>query len=144
MCSYYLPLLGLRAGQLAVANDLGEHVRLTQDQNFVGPELDLGPAVLAEDDLVAFLEIHLDVLPVLVASAGANGEDLAALRLLLRRVGQHDAAYRGLLLIEDLDDQAVTKWLQVHPHSSCSDDFVTIVGTLPSGVPGHCNRLLAG
>src|SRR5204863_574001 len=48
------PLLGLRAGQLAVANDFGEHVRLTQNQNILGPELDLGPAVLAEDDLVAF------------------------------------------------------------------------------------------
>src|SRR6476659_2145484 len=44
-------LLGLRAGQLAVANDLGEHVRLTQDQNFVGPELDLGSGGLAEDEL---------------------------------------------------------------------------------------------
>src|SRR5919198_636461 len=129
MCFYYLPYLGLRAGQLAVANDLGEHVRLTQDQDVVGPELDLGPAVLAEDDLVAFLEIHLDVLPVLVPSAGADCEDAPALRLLLRRVGQHDAADRGLFLIEDLDDQAVTKRLQVHPSSSCPD-FVTTIGTL--------------
>src|SRR5204862_5752844 len=121
----YLPRsLRLRAGQLAVANDLGEHVRLTQNQNILGPELDLGPAVLAEDDLVAFLEIHLDVLPVLVPSAGADGQDLAALRLLLGRVGQHDAANRRFLLIEDLYDQAVTKRLQVHPLPSCSDDFV--------------------
>src|SRR6266511_17780 len=110
----YLPRsLRLCAGQLAVAHDLGEHVRFTQDQNFVGAELDLGPAVLAEDDLVAFLEIHLDVLPVLVPSTGTYCEDTAALRLLLRRVGQHDAADRCLFLIEDLDDQAVTKWLQV-------------------------------
>src|ERR1044072_1941438 len=135
----YLRYLGLRAGQLAVANDLGEHVRLTQDQNFVGPELDLGPAVLAEDDLVAFLEIHLDVLPVLITGAGANGQDASALRLLLRRVGQHDAADRGLLLIEDLDDRTVTKGLQVHPLPSCSDDFVTSLGTLQPGVPGHSN-----
>src|SRR5205814_10656794 len=109
MCFRYLPgFLRLCAGQLAVADNLGEHVRLTKDENFVGPELDLGPAVLAEDDLVAFLEIHLDVLPVLVARAAANGEDTAALRLLLGRVGQHDAADRRLLLIEDLNDQAVT------------------------------------
>src|SRR5512133_414766 len=136
----YLPrCLRLRAGQLAVANDLGEHVRLTQDQDLVGPELDLGPAVLAEDDLVAFLEIHLDVLPILITGAGADGQDAAALRLLLRRVGQHDAADRGLLLIEDLDDQTVTKRLQVHPLPSCSDDFVTSLGTLPLGVPGHSN-----
>src|SRR5919198_5474189 len=111
----YLRYLGLGARELAVTDDLREHIRLAQDQNFVGPELDLGPAVLAEDDLVAFLEIHLDVLPVLVPSAGADGEDLAALRLLLRRVWQHDAADRGLLVLEDLHDQAVTKRLQVHP-----------------------------
>src|ERR671933_2345352 len=98
MCCYYLPL-GLRAGQLAVANDLGEHVRLTQDQNFVGAELDLGAAVLAEDDLVAFLEIHLDVLAVLVAGPGTDGQDAAALRLLLRRVGEDDAADGRLLLL---------------------------------------------
>src|SRR6266487_757550 len=136
----YLPFaLRLCAGQLAVANDFGEHVRLTQDQNLVGSELDLGPGVLAENDLVAFLEIHLDVLPVLVPIAGANGEDTPALRLLLRRVGQHDAADRCLFLIEDFDDQAITKRLQVHPHSSCSDDFVTFIGTLMVGVPGHSN-----
>src|SRR5439155_23368953 len=45
---------------------------------------------------------------------GAGREDLAPLRLLLRRVGQDDAAYRRLLLLEDLDDQAVTKRLQIH------------------------------
>src|SRR3954447_18923294 len=132
MCLRYLRYwLGLGARELAVADDLGEYIRLAQDQNFVGPELDLGSAVLAEDDLVPFLEIHLDVLPVLVPSAGADGQDAAALGLLLRRVGQHDAADRRLLLIEDLDDQAVTQWLQIHPHSSCSDDFVTTIGTLP-------------
>src|ERR671938_692589 len=98
MSASYLRYLGLRAGQLAVADNLGEHVRLTQNQNFLGPELDLGPAVLAEDDLVAFLEIHLDVLPVLVPSTGADRKDTAALRLLLRGVWQHDAARRRLLL----------------------------------------------
>src|SRR3954447_9042646 len=119
MCLRYLRYwLGLGARELAVADDLGEHIRLAEDQNFVGPELDLGPAVLAEDDLVAFLEIHLDVLPVLVPRPGTNGEDTAALRLLLGRVGQHDAADRRLLFLEDLDDQAVTKRLQIHPASS--------------------------
>src|SRR5262249_24418256 len=140
----YLRYLGLGARELAIADHLREHIRLAQDQNILGPELDLGPAVLAEDDLVAFLEIHLDVLPVLVPSAGADGEDATPLRLLLRRVGQHDAADRCVLLIEDLDDQAVTQRLQVHPHSSCSDDFVTPIGTLPPGVPAHSNVVRRG
>jgi hypothetical protein len=49
---------------------------------------------------------------------GSDGEDAAALRLLLRRVRKHDAARRRLLLLEDLDDQTVTKRLQVHAHAS--------------------------
>src|SRR5207237_9134188 len=120
------------AGELAFAlatrvYDFREHVRFAQDQNIVGPELDLGPAVFAEDDLVAFLEIHLDVLAILVPRAGTDGEDTAALRLLLRRVGQHDAADCRFLLIEDLDDQAVTTRLRVHAARSCSGDFLTAI-----------------
>src|SRR3954452_9816932 len=95
----------------AVADDLGQNVRLAEDQNLVGTELDLGPAVLAEDDLVALVEIHGDVLAVLVAGAGADCEDAAALRLLLRGVRQNDAADRRLLFLEDLDDQAIAKRL---------------------------------
>ena len=52
--------------------------------------------------------------PVLVAGARADGQDAAALRLLLRRVRQDDAADRRLLFLEGLDDQAVAKRLQIH------------------------------
>ena len=51
------------------------------------------------------------MLPILVTGAGADGQDAAALRLFLRRVRQDDAADRGLLFLEDLDDQAVAKRL---------------------------------
>jgi hypothetical protein len=51
------------------------------------------------------------VLAVLVPRAGADGEDAAALRLLLRGVREDDAADRRLLLLQDLDDQAIAKWL---------------------------------
>src|SRR6185503_12219687 len=116
MCSF--PFLRVR--HRAIADDLGQDVRLAQDQDLVGSELDLGPAVLGEDDLVTLLDVHLDVLPVLVARAGTDREDLAALRLLLRGVGQHDAAGRDLFLFEDLHDQAVTKRLQIHSGASSS------------------------
>src|SRR5499427_10217666 len=102
------------ACRLAGTHDLGEHVRLAQDQVLVGADLDLGPAVLGEDDLVAVLQVHCDELSVVVPGARADGEDAAALRLLLRGIRKHDAARRRLLLFEDLDDEAVTKWLQVH------------------------------
>src|SRR3954471_19540223 len=101
-----------------VLDDLRENVRLAQDQNLVGADLDLGASVLGEDDLVTLLDIHLDALSVLVTRTGADLQDLAALRLLLGSVGQHDAARRSGLLFEDLHDQAVTEWLQIHARAS--------------------------
>src|SRR5262245_56791984 len=122
----------------AVADDLGQDVRLAQDQDLVGAELDLGAAVLGEDDLVTLLHVHLDVLPVLVAGAGADGEDLAALRLLPRRVGQHDAARGDVILVENLDDEPVTKGLQIHAMclpKGLVDDSTTLALAL-----GECRR----
>src|SRR5207245_2622175 len=112
-------LLGGGAGELAFAlatcvDDLREHIRLTQNQNILAAELDLGPAVLREDDLVPLGDVHFDVLPVLVPPTRADRQDATALRLLPGRVRQDDPAHRQLLLIEHLDDQAVTKRLQIH------------------------------
>src|SRR5712692_1074040 len=95
----------------AVADDLRQDVRLAEDQDLVGAELDLGTAVLAEDDLVALFEVDRDVLAILVTGAGADSEDAAALRLLLGCVRQNDAAGRRLLFLEDTDDQTVTERL---------------------------------
>src|SRR6478752_1409901 len=89
----------------AVADDLRQDVRLAQNQNLVATELDLGAAVLAEDDLVALFEVERDVLAVVITGARADGEDAAALRRLLRRVRQDDPARRRLLFSEDFSDQ---------------------------------------
>src|SRR5436309_4737608 len=94
--------------------DFREHVRFAQDQHLVGAELDLGPAVLREDDLLALGDVHLDVLPVLVAGTRSDRQHAAALRLLPRRVRQNNPAHRQLLPVKDLDDQTVTKRLQIH------------------------------
>src|SRR6266478_1485072 len=94
-----------------IADDLCQDVRFAQDQNFVDAELDLGAAVLAEDDLVALFDVHGDVLAILVAGAGAHSQDFAALRLLLGGVRQDDAADRRLLFLEDLNDQAIAERL---------------------------------
>ena len=56
------------------------------------PTLISVPAVLGEDDLVALRQVHRDELSVVVPAARADGEDAAALRLLLRRIRKHDAA----------------------------------------------------
>src|SRR5439155_11378373 len=98
----------------ALARDLREHVRLAEDENVVGTELDLGAAVLGEDDLVADGDFHWDDLALVVAGARADGKDAAALRLLLRRVRKDDPARRRFLFLEGLDDQAVAQRLKIH------------------------------
>src|SRR4051794_38341450 len=123
------------AGRLASPDDLGENIALAQDQVLVHADLDLGAAVLGEDDLVALLQIHGDKLSVVVPAARADGKDAAALRLLLGRIRKHDAAARRLLFLEDLDDQAVTKRLQVHSYPPGLG-----VGTLKRRVPAASIR----
>src|SRR5258708_20959798 len=105
-------------GRLAGPDDLREHIGLTEDQVLVRADLDLRTAVLGEDDLVALRQVHRNELAVLVPAARSEGEDLAALRLFLRRIRKHDAAEGRLFLFEDLDDQSVTKWLQIHAVAS--------------------------
>src|SRR5262249_9330335 len=126
--------LGGCACRLTRADDLCEDVRLTEDQHLVGAELDLGAAVLGEDHLVALGDVHRNAFGVLVAASGAGGEHASALWLLLRGVGKDDAADRHLLLLEHLDDQAVTQRLKIHV-ACLLVDFVTASGTLPVRVP---------
>src|SRR5438093_387822 len=54
----HVSFLSSSLDRCAVADDLRQDVRLAEDQNLVGAELDLGAAVLAEDDLVALVEVH--------------------------------------------------------------------------------------
>ena len=73
-------------------------------------DLDVGAGVLAEEDLVADLARPARCAFAVVAQlAGADGDDLAALRLLLGGVGQQDAAGRLLLRLERLDHDAVVQ-----------------------------------
>src|SRR3954447_713787 len=124
MCS--VPPLDLDGCRLAVAHDLCQDVGLAQDQQLVAADLDLGTAVLREDDRVALGDVERHEIAAVVAAARTDGQDAAALRLLLRRVGQNDAAGGGLLLVEDLDDQTVAKRLEIHgqtPSCSCFAGF---------------------
>src|SRR3954452_20648408 len=107
--------LCLRAYGLTVADDLGEHVALAQDQELVALDLDLGAAVLRVDDDVTLGDVHRDDLAGLAALlTGADGHDGAALRPLESGVRQHDASGRGLLLLERRDDQTIANRLQIH------------------------------
>src|SRR5215213_10570925 len=111
--------------QVSGSADLGEHVRLAQDQQVVAVHGDLRAAVLRVEDLVALGDVERDaLLAVLVPPAVAGCQDLAALRLLLGGVGEDDAAGGRLLLLDRLDDHAIAQGLQLH----CAEP--------PSGVAG--------
>src|SRR3954467_13364510 len=76
--------------------DDGENVAGGEDEVLIRAVLDLGAAVLGEDDGVTFLDVQRQPLAVLEA-AGADSENGAFLRLLLGGVGDDDAR-RGCLL----------------------------------------------
>src|SRR5688572_13374837 len=105
----------------------GEDVALAEDQVLVAVDLDLRAAVLAVDDLVAFLHLEGHALAVFEASS-SNGEDAATLRLLLGGVREHDATRRDFLLLEHLDDHAIAQRLQIHARSSCGKRISVYVG----------------
>src|SRR5204863_7577329 len=72
-------------------------------------QLELGPGVLGEEDGVADLHLHGDLLALVAHAAGADGDDRAALRPLGAGVGQDDAAAGGLLARGGLDHHAVAQ-----------------------------------
>src|SRR5438034_8517234 len=84
-----------------------EDVLLLHDEVLLAVELDLAAGVLAEEDSVAFLHREREILAVVVDFAGAHGDDLALLRLLLGGVGEDEAAVLCVLLLEALDEHAV-------------------------------------
>src|SRR3954452_9938954 len=97
-----------------LAGDLRQHIGLAQDEQLLTVDGDVSPAVLRVEDLVAFGHVERDALAVVAHLAVAGGEDLAALRLLLRGVGEDDAAGSRLLLLDRLDDQPIAEGLELH------------------------------
>src|SRR5213075_37974 len=75
-------------------------------------ELVAGPG--GEQDLVADLQLHRGAGPVVLELAGADGEHLAPLRLVLGGVRQQDAAAGLLLGGLPADDDPVTDRLEPH------------------------------
>src|SRR5262245_50268444 len=83
-------------------------------------DLDVTARILAEQDAIAGLHVERRSLPVLVLLARTDGEHLALLGLLLRRVGDDDSPGAPLLLVlESLDDQPVVQRSNLRCHGSC-------------------------
>ncbi len=66
-------------------------------------------AATREQDAIAGLDVQRDELAVFVASAGADGDDLAFLRLLLRRIRDDDPAGGLGFGFDPANDHAVMK-----------------------------------
>src|SRR4029077_12414116 len=97
------------------AFDHAEDVLLAHDEVFLAVDLDLRSGVLAEQDLVADLDVERRQLAVVVHLALADGDDLAVLRLLLGGIRNDDAAL-GLFhrVFESPDDDAILQWPDLH------------------------------
>src|SRR5690606_15394950 len=94
--------------------DHREDVVLTQNEIIGSFDLDLGPAVLAEEDLVALLHPERRHLPVLVDATIADGLDHSLNRLLLGRVGDDDAALGLLFFFQAFDEHAIVQRTNLH------------------------------
>ena len=81
-----------------------EDVGLLHDQEVLAIDLHFAAGPLAEQDAVAGLDVHRMELAVLVAGAGADGDDFAFLRLFLGGVGDDDPAL-GLGFFFDASDE---------------------------------------
>ena len=93
--------------------DHGQNIVLTNDDDFLPVQLDLGAGVLAGDHLVAGLNGHHNVVAV-HHTAGADGNHFGNGGLFLCAGGQDDAALGGLLGLDHLEDDAIGKRCEFH------------------------------
>src|SRR5260370_15833028 len=96
------------------ALDDAEDVALLHDDELFIVDLDLGPRPFAEQDAIARLQFEWHELALLVAPAGADGDDFALLRLLLDGVGDDDAACSLLLGVDAADDHPNVQRAKLH------------------------------
>src|SRR5918993_239084 len=103
-------LARLCAGLLDHAHDVG----LLHDEEILAIDANLRAGPLAEQDAVADLDVERLDLAVLVARTGADGDDLAFLRLLLGGVRDDDAAPGLLLGLDAADHDTIMKRAELH------------------------------
>ena len=96
------------------AFDHGHHVFLTHHDEFIAIHLDLGTAVLAEEDLVPHLEVERANVAVFQNLALADGNHLSKYGFLGRSIRDHDAAWGLTLFFFSFHDHAVMKGTNLH------------------------------
>src|SRR6202008_515170 len=91
-----------------------EDVAFLHDDQVFALDLHFGGRPFAEQDAVACLDVQRRPLAIVGASAGADGDDFAFLRLFLGGVGDDDPA-RGLLFgLDPADEDTIMKRPETH------------------------------
>src|SRR5207249_2909661 len=103
--------LELRLGRL---RQHGQDFVFAEDQDLLAVDLDVGPGVLPEEDLVAHLDVQRELGAVFQDLAVSDGQDLALLGLLLRRVRDDDASLGGFPFLDAANQQTVVKRTHFH------------------------------
>src|SRR3954471_8877255 len=124
-----------------LTND-AEDIVLAHDQVGLTVHLDLSAAVLGDKDLVALLDGELDLLAVIVQLAGAEGDDVAFLRLFLGGIGDDDAALFRFLLFDRLHKHAISEGSYINCHVLVTPSSVCFGWLMPEAV-SYCQRLPA-
>src|SRR5258706_10942134 len=96
----------------------GHDVFFAHHEDLVAFDANRGAGVLAEQDLVADLDVDGDKLAVLVLLAGSDGEDFALVGFLGGGIGDDDAGCGLTLFFETLDDHAVVQRTKFHESDS--------------------------
>src|SRR5439155_359899 len=99
---------------LAASSDDAENVAFLHDDQVFTVDLDLGARPLAEQDLVAGLDVQRRDLALVRASAGADRNHFAFLRLFLCGVGNDDPARTLLLGLDTADEDTIVKRPETH------------------------------
>src|SRR3979490_1425275 len=92
----------------------GHNVFLSHHNQVLAFHANFSAAVLAEEDLVADLDVEGTELPVFENLAFADRYDLSLYWLFGRGIGNNDAARRGSFLFQALHDDAVMKRTYLH------------------------------
>src|SRR5690242_13167937 len=90
------------------------HVAFLHDEQVLAAELYLGAGPFAEQDAVADLHVERNELASFVPGAGADGDDLALLRLFLGSVWDDDAAGGLFIGLDTADQDTVMQWTERH------------------------------
>jgi hypothetical protein len=95
-------------------HDLGQNIAFAKDLQILPLNLDVGPAVFAEQDFVADIDRDSRTFAAVENPAGADRDDFSTLRFLLSGVGKDDATRRPFLGTRGFDNDAIIQRFEGH------------------------------